>query len=203
MNTTKRLASVTVAAAAAAGLTLAMTPAASATATATATRTTTYTQKCTVGILGSRDLPTKVVVTGPTAVARNAPFSVSTKITVTVPSSVNQAAYALGARSQKVVLSTINVNTTKTTTPTKDITGTGSLAGPKIVVPATGTSTIAFPAKAASFKAASTTGIATAKTGSISGLAYLYNSSGALVGGQPQKITCGAQNVLVFSLKVT
>jgi hypothetical protein len=203
MNTTKSLATVTAAAAAVAGFSFVLAPNAMAATDANKTVTTSYTQHCTtVGILGPQDFPTKVTVTGPASVKRGANFTVTTKIVITVPAKVNTAASGAGAAKQQTTFQTINVGTTRTTTPTKDITGAGNVVAPTIAVPSGKTSQISVPVISTTFKAGSTAGAATAKTGAIQGFFHLYNAAGQDTFGQ-QNLVCGAANKQVFTFTVS
>lgn len=203
MKTTKALATVTAAAAAVAGLSLAVAPGANAATDATKTVTKSFTQTCqTVGPLGQRSFPSTITVTLPTSVAHGASFTTTTKIKLTVPGSVNGAAYALGARSQQTTLQTINVNTTKLSKATWDITGAGVTTAPKTNVPNGTPTTLTFPLIHTTFKAGATAGTANIKTGSIAGFFNLYAADGSNPFGQ-QQLSCAAQNVLVTTLPVT
>ena len=197
----KSLATATIAATALAGLGLATAPGASAAETATKTVTKTFTQNCqTVGPLGARSFPSTITVTQPVSVKRGAAFSITTKLKINVPASVNTSAAALGADQQVTTLTVVNVNTTLLSKATTDLTGAGSAKAPKAPVTSGKPSTLVFPALKTAFKAGAKAGNAAAKTGSITGNFQLYKNGAAL--GGPLPLQCAAQNVLVTSIKI-
>ena len=203
--TKKSLATATIAATALAGAGFASAPAASADAAATKTFSKSFQQRCNVGPFGPRDLGVTVSGVIPTAVKKGAAFNVTNaKIRVTIPATLNSAAYAAGARSQTVTFSVVNLNNTNIAPAVKDAIAT-NITTARTAVPANAPSSFLAPKTGGltvPLKGGANVGTGTLKSGSVSATFQLYNAAGAAIGG-PQTVTCGATNIVLTTTKIT
>lgn len=202
MNITKKtLAAATITVTAVGGLGL-IAPSANAAPSATKAFSKTFQQTCQqVGPFGQRDLGAKVSGVAPTTAKKGAPVKVTGgKITTTVPGDLNTAAAATGADHQTVTFSVVNINSTLLTPAVKD-TLPKNITTPKVAIVAGKPSMFTIALPAATLKAGTKAGNATLKTGVVKATFQLYKA-GAKLGG-PQTVSCGAENVLLTTIKIS
>lgn len=184
MNLTKKsLATATVAATALAGMSVALAPAATAATAGTLANknfTKSFVSTCQVGPFGTQRLPSKVTGTVPSSVAKGSAFKLTNgKITVTVPASLNQQAYAAGARYQKVTFKTVNLSNRNITPKVKD-TVVNDITTPFVAVPQNANSNFTVPSGAGltvPLKAGTTAGTGSLGVGSVQATFTLYNAN--------------------------
>lgn len=201
-TTTKGLATATIAATALAGISFAVTPAANASAAANKTFHTNVKPTCKVGSFGNHVLPSVVSGTVPTSVKRGAAFSMTgSNIKVTVPADLNQQAYTVGARFQKVTFKVVNVNNTNIAPSVKD-TVTKDFTTGFVPVPANGTSSFLTKTVSVPLKGGTKAGTGTIKAGSVTSTFTLYDANkNVLLANQP--VSCGATNTPLVAIKIT